>query len=95
MKKPPVSTDGGAKGEDKLVRVRMIRLSVALVVLLVALLGLANSLADMTGLLYQSVPGQKADPGTVGQQYQGPKHYKNHNYYIIDCFNLQGGESGE
>lgn len=30
-------------------------------------------------------------PSTVGQQYQGPFHYKNYVYYNTDHITLQGG----
>ena len=34
-------------------------------------------------------------PSTVGQRYQSPKHYKNHNYYTTDYKSLQGGAQHE
>ena len=77
----------------------------ALVVLGLALIFLAHSwvsILDSTGrapgvavssVLVISQKGES--PGTVGQRYQGPKHYKNHDYYTTDYKSLQGGAQHE
>lgn len=77
----------------------------ALMVLVAALFFLAHSWVDILdntgrepGVAVSSVLvfSQKGeDPGTVGQRYQGPKHYKNHDYYTTDFKALQGGAQHE
>ena len=74
---------------------------IALMVLAAALYFLAHSwvnILDSTvrepGVAVSSVLvfSQKGEsPGTVGQRYQGPIHYKNHDYYTTDYKSLQGG----